>query len=480
MTGTVATVATAITVLLTVYYLVYNVLFGALVTRAAFAVAAEVAWPDDLTHELTFSNPLAPGVSVLVPAHNEQAGIVESVTSLLELRYPRVEIIVVDDGSTDRTVALLDEHFGLQPAEIPITSPITQEGPTTATFRSVDHPELIVISKASVGRRSDAVNAAFRRATQPLVCMIDADSILEPDALLHVVQPLIDDPLVVAAGGVVLPSNGARVERGRLTSITVPSTWTERTQVLEYLRAFLVGRSGWSAVNGLMIISGAFGLFRRDVMAEVGGLDETSLAEDADLVVAVHRLFRDRKEPYKVVFVPEPVCWTEVPSTLTILANQRKRWSQGLGELLGKHRSMLGRPRYGALGLVTMPYFLAFELLGPVAELVGVVVSVVGVLTGWVPLPVFTAYFTVSVLLSVGVSLAALLVEESSFARYPRARDSAVLALTALLEPLWYRYLHSWWRIVGLWRALRRTRSGWGEMTRTGFAPGAADQPSDG
>ncbi|MGN8246118.1 glycosyltransferase family 2 protein [Cellulomonas soli] len=451
------------------YYLVYNLLGGLLVARAAAAVVAEAAWPDALTHDLTFANPLTPGVSVLVPAHDEEAGIVPAVTALLGLRYPVLEVVVVDDGSTDRTADLLISTFGMTLQPVPVTADLPQEGPTLATYRSTRHPELVLVRKVSVGRRSDAVNAALRRSTQPLVCMIDADSVLEPDALLHVVQPFVDDPRVVAAGGVVLPSNGAQVDHGRITSVRVPRGWLERTQVLEYLRAFLVGRSGWSAVNGLMIISGAFGVFRRDAVLEVGGLDARSLAEDADLVVAVHRLLRDRHEPYAVVFVPEPVCWTEVPSRVAVLARQRHRWSQGLGELLSKYRGMLLRPRYGTLGLVTMPFFLLFELLGPVLEVVGLLVVLVGALTQTLSVAVLAAYLAVSVLLSVVVSLAALLVEESTFARYPRARDTLALVAAAALEPFWYRPMHSWWRTVGLWRAMRGTQSGWGEMTRTGL-----------
>ncbi|GAA4622923.1 glycosyltransferase family 2 protein [Cellulomonas oligotrophica] len=469
MTDVASAVATTLVLVVTVYYAVHNLLLVLLVARAGAAVVEEAQWPHDLTHSMTFANPLTPGVSVLVPAHDEEAGIVASVESLLALRYPRLEVVVVDDGSADRTAELLLDGFAMEPAELPVTSHVAQEGETLGTFRSTRHPHLVLVRKRSVGRRSDAVNAGFRRSTQPLVCMIDADSVLEPDALLHVVQPFVDDHEVVAAGGLVLPSNGAVVERGRVTSLRAPRTWLERTQVLEYLRAFLVGRSGWASANGLMIISGAFGVFRREVVEEIGGLDPDSLAEDADLVVATHHALRGRGTPYRVVFVPEPVCWTEVPTSLAVLRRQRHRWSQGLGELLGKHRGMLGRPRYGVLGVVTMPYFLLFELLGPVLEVVGLVVAVLGLALGWVPPAAVAAFFVASVLLSVAVSLAALLVEESVFRRYPSWRDTLVLAVSAAMEPFWYRPMHSWWRAVGLWRALRRRPATWGVMTRQGF-----------
>lgn len=451
------------------YYAVHQLLLVALVTRAAAEILRERAWPDTLAHELSYSSPFAPPVSVVVPAHNEEAGIVESIRSLMEVRYPKVQVVVVDDGSTDRTAELLRAEFGLVSGDVPVVAAFPQTGSTLETLRSSEHPGLTMIRKASTGRRADAVNAALRVCTGDLVCMIDADSILEPDALLHVVQPFIDDPSVVAAGGVVLPSNGANVIRGRLTTPRVPGSLVARTQVLEYLRAFLVGRAGWSSMNGLLVISGAFGIFRRQTLVEIGGLRTTSLAEDAELVVDAHRLMRDQGAEYRIVFIPEPVCWTEVPSTLRVLARQRRRWSEGLAELVRTNWRMVGRPRYGPLGFVTLPYFIAFELLGPVAEVVGFALLVLGVVLGAVGWGIAGVYLSVSVVLTVLTSLCALLVEEMSFARYPRTRDVVNLIVAACLEPLWYHPLTVWWRLGGLIRAATGRRSSWGEMTRAGF-----------
>lgn len=468
MTG-LATAVTVVTTVLVVYYLLYNLVYIVLVVRAAAAITEDLAWPAELTQSLTFANPLAPGVSVLVPAHNEEAVILESVTALLGLRYPRTEVVVVDDGSRDRTAALLVEAFAMHPVALAVAPGVEQEGATLETYRSSRHPGLVLVRKESVGRRSDAINAALRVATHDLVCMIDADSILDPDALLHVVQPFIDDDSVVAAGGVVLPSNGAHVRKGRIVSTRVPRSLVVRTQILEYLRAFLIGRSGWSSLNGLLIISGAFGIFRRQAVVDLGGLDAASLAEDADLVVGLHRMMRARGQEFRVVFCPEPVCWTEVPGTLAVLRRQRERWSQGLGELLWKYRGMIGRPRYGVLGVITMPYFVLFEFVGPFVEILGLAVMVLGLVTGMLPLSMLWLYLGASVLLAMLGSLAAMLVEEVSFARYPRARDVATLVVAALAEPFWFHFLHSWWRAVGVLRALRRRESEWGEMSRAGF-----------
>lgn len=463
------TIVTVVTTVLVVYYLLYNLVYILLVVRAGAAIADDIAWPAELTQALTFANPLAPGVSVIVPAHNEATVILESVTALLQLRYARTEVVVVDDGSRDSTAAILVDAFDMVPDRMAVASAIEQEGATIETLRSRVHPGLILVRKESVGRRSDAVNAGLRVASHELVCMIDADSILDPDALLHVVQPFIDDDRVVAAGGVVLPSNGATVRAGRIVSTRVPRSIIVRTQVLEYLRAFLVGRSGWSSLNGLLIISGAFGIFRRQAVVDLGGLDAASLAEDADLVVGLHRMMRERGVPFRVVFCPEPVCWTEVPSTLKVLRKQRERWSQGLGELLWKYRHMIGRPRFGVLGVVTMPYFVLFELVGPFVELLGIAMIALGLVTGTLPWSLLWMYVGASVLLATLGSLAAMLVEEVSFARYPRARDVGALVWAALAEPFWFHFLHSWWRAVGVVRALRRKESEWGEMARAGF-----------
>ena len=319
---------------------------------------------DTMTPTECPKSPQTPGVSIIVPAHNEEAGIIPAVDALRNLRYPVVRIIIVDDGSTDATFQLLHDHLGLTRAFPRLTATPTNAG-SIGDIWATSNGEVTVIRKESTGRRSDAINAGLRAADQELICMIDADSLLEPDALLYVVEPLIADPTLVGVGGIVRPSNGARVEHGAVVDVQAPRTWLESIQALEYLRAFLIGRTGWSAVNGLLIISGAFGLFRRSAISAVGGLDPHTLAEDADLVIAIHRHYRDQKKDARVAFVPTPVCWTEVPGSLRTLARQRARWSHGLGELLHKHRKMLGNPRYGAVGTLAMPYFLLFEYLGP-------------------------------------------------------------------------------------------------------------------
>lgn len=465
---TLRTVIFIIGVALAVYYAVYNLTFLGIILRAAVDITRETRWPRQVSLAEIFANPRTPGVSIVVPAHNEAAGIIAAVDALRSLRYPLVRIIIVDDGSTDDTFPLLHEHLLLSPAPLRLENTPVNDGAILSTWTNPAQ-DITVIRKTSTGRRSDAINAGLRAADQDLVCMIDADSLLEPDALLHVAEPFLLDPSIVGVGGIVRPANGATIDRDTITEIRAPHSWVERIQALEYLRAFLVGRTGWSGINGLMIISGAFGVFRRTAITAVGGLDPTTLAEDADLVLAVARHYRDQRIPARIAFVPTPVCWTEVPTTLSALAKQRSRWSQGLGELLHKYRGMIGNPRYGVLGAITMPYFLLFEFLGPIIGGIGFTAMLVAAAVGITPWSLFWLTIAASVGLGFINSTITVLLEEAAYHRFARASDALRILAAGILEPLWFHALHAWWRTRGLLRAVTGRQSEWGTQQRLGF-----------
>ena len=422
----------------------------------------------------TFSSPLTPPVSVLLPAFNEEAGIVESVRSLLSLRYPELEVIVVSDGSTDGTIARLTEAFDLAPVRKTLRDAV----PTAAVRRayvSRRHPELSVVDKEN-GGKADALNCGVNAARFPYVCAIDADAILEDDALIHVTKPILEDPdRVAATGGIVRIANGCIVDHGRVTAVRVPRNWLAGLQVVEYLRSFLVGRVGWSRIGSLLIISGAFGVFRRSLVEAVGGWATDTVGEDLELVVRLHRYLRDRGEEYRIEFVPDPVCWTEAPEDLRHLSRQRRRWQRGLAETLWRHRRVWGNPRYGVLGIVAGPYFVAFELLGPVLQLAGYPLVAVAFATDTVSSGFLFAFLLMTILLGALLSLAALALEELGFRRYARGRDAARLFGYALLENLGYRQLNDLWQAQALVDLLRGRRH-WGEMRRRGFdsVPGSA------
>ena len=254
--------------------------------------------------------------------------------------------------------------------------------PVRATYVSRRHPNLIVVDKEN-GGRSDALNAGINAARQPYVCVIDADSLLEEDALLKVAKPILDNPeLLVATGGTIRIANGCTIDHGRVVEVRLPTSRLATVQVLEYLRAFLVARVGWSRLNALWIISGAFGLFHRARLEAVGGYWTETVGEDIELTLRLHRYLRERGEPYRIAFVSDPVCWTEVPEEFATLGRQRRRWQRGLWRGLRRHAALIGSPRYGVLGVVAMPYFVFFEFLSPVFALLGLVVTTVWFLVG--------------------------------------------------------------------------------------------------
>ena len=456
------------TIVAFVYFLILNALYIFLTLVAWRQMGSDVRARRYLALEEVFRSPFTPGVSVLVPAFNEEAVIVESVRSLLSLRYPRHEVVVVNDGSSDGTVSVLTDAFDLAPVRKALRESIPTT-PVRATYVSRRHPNLIVIDKEN-GGRSDALNAGINAARHPYVCAIDADSLLEEDALLKVAKPILDNPeLLVATGGTIRIANGCVVDHGRLVEVRLPQSRLATIQVLEYLRAFLVARVGWSRLNALGIISGAFGLFHRSVLETVGGYWTRTVGEDFELTLRLHRYLLDRGEPYRIAFISDPVCWTEVPAEFATLGRQRRRWQRGLWEGMRRHGALFGRPRYGLVGLVAMPYFLIFEFLSPVFALLGLVVTTVWFLLGGLSLGYFLAFLAVSIGLGLLLTTAALALEEFSYRRYRRRREVARLLLYAVLENIGYRQLHDAWRAMG-YVDIARGKTSWGTQQRRGFA----------
>lgn len=449
------------------YFLVLNGLYLFLTALAWRDMGSELRARRYLALDEVFRSPLTPGVSVIVPAFNEQAVIVDSVRSLLALRYPRHEVVVVSDGSTDRTIAVLEEEFDLAPVRVALRNGISTAA-VRATYVSRTHPNLLVVDKEN-GGRSDALNAGVNAARNPYVCVIDADSMLEPDALLKVSKPILDDPqLLAATGGTIRIVNSCRVDYGRVVDVRAPRSRLATIQVLEYLRAFLVARVGWSSLNALGIISGAFGLFHRSLVEAAGGYWNDTVGEDFELTIRIHRHLRERGEPYRIGFVSDPVCWTEVPEQFATLSRQRRRWQRGLWEGVRRHRRMIGNPRYGVIGLVAMPYFLIFEFLSPVFALTGLVITVVWWILGGLSTFYFIAFLLVSLGLGLLLTTAALALEEFNYHRYHRRRDVARLLAYAVFENLGYHQLHDVWRAIG-YLDIARGKTGWGAQPRRGF-----------
>jgi len=412
-------------------------------------------------------SPLTPPVSVLVPAYNEAAGIVDSLRSLLAMEYREFEVIVINDGSTDDTIDRLTAAFDLRMVPRP-TPPFLRHERVRAVYVPASTLNLVVIDKDN-GGKADCLNAGINFASYPIFCTLDADSILEPDALAKSALPFVEDPQrTVASGGMVRVANGCRIERGRVMEAHLPRSRLAMFQVVEYTRAFFGTRTGWTAINALLIVSGAFGLFRRDVVIQAGGYRTKTVGEDFELIVRLHRMCRAARRPYRVVYVPDPVCWTEAPERARFLRRQRQRWYRGLLEVLFIHRRMLFNPRYGTVGMLALPSFLLFEALGPVVELSGYVVTVALWVTGGINLVTFALLLLICVLYGQVLTLGSITLEDATPNRFPGLSPLARIRWYAWAENFGFRQLMQVWRISGLWQMIRG--SGWGAMERKGLS----------
>ena len=408
-----------------------------------------------------------PFVSVIVPAYNEELTIVQSVRALLLLDYPAREIIVVNDGSSDGTLAALVETFQLVPAPAAFAQPL-QTAAVREMYRSTTEPALVVVDKLNGGSKSDAVNAGFNAASGTLVLSIDADTLLEPDALSRATTPFLEDPATVAVGGNIAISNGCRIEDGRIMAVELPRSWLARFQIVEYMRAFLLFRLACAAANGVVLVSGAFGLFRREAVIAIGGFDHAAIGEDMDLTIRLQRHFRARGEPIRIAFDPSPLGWTQAPEDWRSLRSQRYRWRRGLVQVLWRNRQVVGNPRFGVVGLGVLPYILVFEGLGPLLEIGGYVLTAGGALLGLLNWQMFVAMLAVSVLFGAAVTLLSLLMSDVATQRYMGGRDLMLLVAVVLLESCGYRQMNAWWGCVGTAQALVRPAV-WGVIKRRAF-----------
>ncbi len=453
-------------VFIILYFLAINLGYLVLVVISFFGIKnislAEKIASRDLSFKSSFFKP----ISIIIPAYNEEATIVETVRSTLSLRYPDFEVIVASDGSTDQTIEVLKESFSLEPGFDNYRAELKTKK-INKIYRSAYYPNLVVIDKEN-GGKSDALNAGINIAQYPLFCNIDSDSLVDSEALLKITDLFAKDWRVIAAGGTIRAANGASVEGGMVKAVRLSGRFWVRFQIVEYLRAFLFGRAGWSLIGGLLILSGAFSVFRRKAVITAGGYLTNTIGEDMELVLRLQRTMKKIKRPYRVQFVPDPVCWTQVPETYGGLKTQRRRWQRGLAESLFNNFEMFLNPQYGTAGMISYPFFLFFEFLGPVIEIGGYLILIYALASGLLNLPFVLLFFSVAVLLGVLLSTAALLVEEIYYRSYPQLKDVLVLFAFAIAENFFYRQIHCWWRFLGLIDFTFK-RGGWGTLSRQRF-----------
>jgi cellulose synthase/poly-beta-1,6-N-acetylglucosamine synthase-like glycosyltransferase len=449
-----------------IYFLALNSFYALLLVLSIPEIWEQTRLAEDDDFQRLMQTDALPPVTILVPAHNEQATIEASVTAMLTLEYRNYEVVVVNDGSKDETMEVLRHAFDLY--EIPRTYPETiVTAGVRALYRSRSRTRLLVIDKDN-GGKADALNAAINASRFPLVIAVDADTLVEPDALLRLTRPFLLGREIAAVGGTVRVANGCTVEHGRVIVARVPRRPLPGIQVVEYLRAFLFGRLGWNRLGGNLVISGAFGLFRKDHLLAISGYRTSSVVEDLDLVIRLHRYLLRNKIRHDMPFIPDPVAWTEVPETARVLGRQRERWHRGLLAAMWEYKGMLFNPRYGRVGLLAVPFYTLGEALAPLVEVFGYLVTALGLISGVVDSSFALLFVLVAWGYGMLLSLWAVVLEEVSFHRYGRASDLVRLLLFATIENFGYRQRTVWWRLRAFYSVLTQ-RGTWGEMTRRGF-----------
>ena len=463
------------------YLLIYYFMAAAVITMGILLISFQAGRMQNRLWRakdprFLFTRGLLPSVSVIAPAYNEESNIIESTNSLLNLHYPEFELIVVNDGSRDGTLRALIDYFNLEKQDRLIPS-VLKTRELRGIYRNRNIPNLIVVDKVN-GGKADSLNLGLNVAKGQFFCGIDADSLLEPDALLKAVSCMLDSPVEsIATGGNICPVNGCKVELGSIDSLALPDRFLARFQSLEYIRSFMTGRMGWARINLLLIISGAFGVFHRNRTIQTGGYltrsgkyHKDTVGEDMELVVRLSRFMREKGQEYRVHYAGNANCWTEVPESFKVFRRQRDRWQRGLIDIILFHSSMLFNRRYGRLGLIGIPYYFIFELIGPFIEAQGLILILLSALLGLLNGPVVLALFNATVLMGIMVSLTSLFISDVDRPLYSLKDIGRLLSLT-VIENFGVRQLISIMRVGAYINAMRSNR-GWGVQVRTGFKAG--------
>jgi len=450
------------------YFVAANSVYTLLMFLSLYTVTIHARFAGHYGHEEIANSPVSPPVALIVPAFNEEGGIVQTVMSLLDLNYPEKEIIVIDDGSTDNTLRNLIAAFGLMPMSF-VYRPQLPAKPPMAFYHNRQYPQLTVVSKEN-GGKPDAVNLGINMARSPYFCTVDADSIIERDALLRLIAPIFHSTVnTIVSGGIVRISNGCTIVNGRVLNIGLPPTYLERCQIVEYLRTFLFGRPAWSFMNATFITSGAFCLLHRETVVLAGGYSRDTVTEDIDIIATLHEYMRKKKWKYRMVFTTDPVCWTESPTKLAMLARQRRRWQMGLLQTAVKHDHMIFNPRYGMLGMLSMPFHAYIEAIGCVVETAGLVLVPFSFAVGAMPFSLFLLIIFLAAGYGTLLSVASVLMQENSLRRYSNLRDVATLIGYAVIENFGYRQVVSFYRAQGVLQYLRG-RHRWEVVAKKGAA----------
>lgn len=432
-----------------IYFIAANLGYTILMTLSLYSVSLHAKYAAHKPYSDLADSPVTPPVALIIAAYNEEETIVQTVLSLMDLNYQEKEIVVVDDGSTDGTLDRLIDRFRLRRLDL-IYRESLKTGVPNAYYHNPRFPDLWVMS-VNHGGKSHALNVGINMARSPYFCTVDADCIIERDALLRLMAPVMQSTdNVVVSGGIVRIANGCTLRNGRLEKMRLPSTWLERCQIVEYIRTFLFGRPGWNMLNATFITSGAFCLLHKQSVIMAGGFGSDTVTEDIEMIAALRRTLSEHKVKYKIIFTTDPICWTEAPRTLKMLARQRRRWQLGLTQTLIKNRGMLFNPRYGATGLISMPFHAFVEAIGCVVEAIGTILVPFEYFFLHMPIQFFLLFLFLSVGYGTLLSMGSVVLEEATLRRYPRLRDAMVLMLYAVIENIGYRQIVTFFRAFGV------------------------------
>ena len=418
------------------------------------------------------SSPFSPSISIIAPAYNESLNIVENVRSLLSSHYVNYDVIIVNDGSKDDSLEKLIKAYDLIQIDIPINEQIKTKPLRGGMFKSTNpaFDKLIVVDKEN-GGKADALNMGLNISKNKYVASIDVDCLLLEDALQKLIKPFLEitDHKVIAAGGVIRIANSCTIKDGKLLEINFPNKWLEQGQILEYLRAFLLGRMAWSRLNGLLVISGAFGLFDKKIAIEVGGYDTNTVGEDMEIIVRMRRHMQEINQKYKVAYIPDPLCWTEAPDNYKTFISQRNRWTRGTIETLKKHKKIGFNKKYFSLGLLSYPYWFIFERMAPIVEVAGLIYFGILIFFDYVRWDYSLSFILLAYSFSVLFSIVAIISEELTYNQYKKKKIGIKLIIISFLEPIVNHPFILYAAIKGNIEYYFYKKIEWGTMTRKGM-----------
>tara|TARA_R110002126_G_scaffold20540_1_gene75895 strand:- start:152 stop:1585 length:1434 start_codon:yes stop_codon:yes gene_type:complete len=459
------------------FFLVFTVLIiGSYIILAIFSSKETVDYLKKnsfVDYKDLLNSNVAPSISVIAPAYNESLNIVENVRSLLSTHYVNYDVIIVNDGSKDDSLDKLIKAYDLEKVDYLINQKVPTKPLRAGVFKSKNpaFDNLIVVDKQN-GGKADALNCGINISESKYLACIDVDCLLLEDSLQRMVKPFLEytDRKVIASGGVIRIANSCKIENGKLLEVNFPDKWLERAQILEYLRSFLLGRMAWARLNGLLVISGAFGMFDKEIAIKVGGYDTTTVGEDMEIIVRMRKYMEEQKLKYKVAYIPDPLCWTEAPDDRKIFISQRNRWTRGTIETLKTHKKIGFNYKYGILGMLSFPYWFIFERLAPLIEVTGILYFVFLVLYQQISWSFVIGLFLLSYLFSLLFSFVAIFTEEYTYHQYKNKGIGLKLILTVFLEPFILHPLVLYAAMRGNYDYYFNKKKKWGVMVRKGLS----------